>query len=147
MKVILLEDVKKLGKKDELVNAKTGYARNFLIPNGLAIEATPANKKKWMEEQARLKEEFKQNKAEAEALKAKLEELDLVVEKKSGEEGRLFGSVTAQDIADSLKEKGFEIDKKKIELSENIKTAGRYTVKVRVFPEMTADLKVEVKGQ
>lgn len=147
MKVILLEDVKKLGKKDELVNAKTGYARNFLIPNGLAIEATPKNKKKWMEEQARLKEEFKQNKAEAEDLKSKLEELNLVVEKKSGEDGKLFGSVTAQDIADKLKEKDFEIDKKKIELSENIKIAGRYTVKVRVFPEMTADLKVEVKGQ
>lgn len=147
MKVILLEDVKKLGKKDELVNAKTGYARNFLIPNGLAIEATPANKKKWMEEQARLKEEFKQNKAKAEDLKAKLEELELVVAKKSGEDGKLFGSVTSQDIADELKEKGFEIDKKKVELSENIKTSGRYTVKVRVFPEMTADLKVEVKGQ
>lgn len=147
MKVILLQDVKGLGKADELVNAKTGYARNFLIPNGLGIEATPANKKKWEKDQAQKKADFEASKKEAEELKAKLEDTTVVVSKKSGADGKLFGSVTSGDIAEGLAEKGYDIDKKKVELGDNIKHAGNYTVKVRVFPEMTADLKVEVKAK
>lgn len=147
MKVILLEDVKSLGKKDELVNAKTGYARNFLFPNKLAIEATPANKKKWEEEQKRKKEEFLANKAEAENVIKELEALNLVIKKKSGADGRLFGSVTSSDLADQLSKEGYEIDKKKIELSDTIKTAGSYVAKVRVFPELAAELKFEVKPE
>lgn len=147
MKVILKEDVKGLGKEGELVNAKTGYARNFLFPNGLAIEATPQNKKIWEAEKKRKKEEFEKNKQEAEDLKSKLEKLTVVVEKKVGADGRLFGSVTSGDIADSLSKEGFEIDKKKVELSDNLKTKGTHTVNIRVFPEMVAQLKVEVKEQ
>ncbi|MGY3775976.1 50S ribosomal protein L9 [Helcococcus sueciensis] len=147
MKVILKTDVKGLGKEGDLVNAKTGYARNFLLPNGHAIEATPANKKQWEAEKKRQKEEFEQNKKEAEELKNKLEESSVVVEKKAGADGKLFGSVTSGDIADALSEKGFDIDKKKVELSDNLKTQGVYTVNIRVFPEMVAKLKVEVKPQ
>ena len=147
MKVILKADVKGLGKEGELVNAKTGYARNFLFPNGYAIEATPANKKLWEAEKQRQKEEFEHNKKEAEELKAKLEATSIFVEKKVGADGRLFGSVTSGDIADALVKKGFDIDKKKVELSDNLKTQGVYTVNIRVFPEMVAQLKVEVKPQ
>lgn len=147
MKVILKTDVKGLGKEGELVNAKTGYARNFLFPNGYAIEATPTNKKLWEEEKKRQREEFEQNKKEAEELKSKLETTLIVVEKKAGADGRLFGSVTSGDIADALGKRGFEIDKKKVELSDNLKNQGVYTVNVRVFPEMIAKLKVEVKPQ
>lgn len=147
MKVILKGDVKGLGKEGELVNAKTGYARNFLFPNGLAVEATKENKEAWEAEKQRKKEEFEYNKSQAEELKKKLESTSVVVKKKSGEDGRLFGSVTSQDISKVLEEKGFEIDKKKIEMSDNLKIAGVYTVKVRVFPEMLADLRVEVKPE
>lgn len=147
MKVILKEDVKGLGKEGELVNAKTGYARNFLLPKGQAIEATKENIKKWKEENKQKKEEFEANKKEAEELKEKLESLNVIVNKKSGEDGRLFGSVTSQDIADSLSKENIDIDKKKIELDDNLKNAGRYTVKVRVFPEMLANLSVEVKPE
>ncbi len=147
MKVILKADVKGLGKEGELVNAKTGYARNFLFPNGYAIEATPANKKLWEAEKKRQKEEFEQNKQEAEEIKTKLEATTITVEKKVGADGRLFGSVTSGDIADALGKKGFDIDKKKVELSDNLKTQGVYTVNIRVFPEMLAKVKVEVKPQ
>ncbi|MDO4604450.1 MAG: 50S ribosomal protein L9 [Helcococcus sp.] len=147
MKVILKADVKGLGKEGELVNAKTGYARNFLFPNGYAIEATPANKKLWEAEKKRQKEEFEQNKQEAEEIKTKLEATTITVEKKVGADGRLFGSVTSGDIADALGKKGFDIDKKKVELSDNLKTQGVYAVNIRVFPEMLAKVKVEVKPQ
>ena len=147
MKVILKQDVKGLGSAGELVNAKTGYARNFLIPNNLAVEATKENKQKWEEEQARMKAEFEQNKAEAEELKAKLEKSEILVLKKAGADGRLFGSVTSGDISASLEKEGFNIDKKKIELGDNLKEAGEYTVNIRVFPEMLAQVKVIVKGE
>lgn len=146
MKVILLEDVKSLGKAGEMVNAKTGYARNFLFPNNKAVEATKENKEAWEAEKQRQKEEFEANKAEAENIKDKIEGLDLVINMKTGADGRLFGSVTAQDIADALKEKGIEVDKKKVELKENLKLTGGYTVDVRVFPEMIAKLKLSVQG-
>lgn len=147
MKVILKADVKGLGNEGELVNAKTGYARNFLFPNDLAVEATKENKKAWQEELQRRKEEFEANKAEAEELKARLENTSIIIKKKSGADGKLFGSVTSNDISDALASKDIEIDKKKIELSENLKESGNYTVGVRVFPEMVANLKVEVKPE
>lgn len=147
MKVILKADVKGLGKEGELVNAKTGYARNYLFPNALAVEATKENKKAWEAELKRRKEEFEASKAEAEDLKKKLEATSVVVKKKSGADGRLFGSVTSGDIADALEKLGLDVDKKKIELSDNLKESGNYTVGVRVFPEMVANLKVEVKPE
>ena len=145
MKVILLEDVKGLGKKGDLVNSKTGYARNFLFPKELAIEATPANMKKWEEDMKEKETKMQKEKEQALELKAKLERTTVELKGKGGEGGRLFGSITSKDIAEALeKQYKISIDKKKIELKENIKTSGITDVEVRVYPEITANLKVNV---
>ncbi len=145
MKVILLKDVKGLGKEGELVNAKDGHARNFLFPRKLAVEATSENMRKWEErkkkEQAREKEEYEK----ALKLKEKIESLDLELRSKAGEGGKLFGSITSKDIADALKLKhNIDIDRRKIELKENIKNLGTVTVGVRVYPEVVANLNVKI---
>ncbi len=145
MKVILLKDVKGLGKEGDLVNAKDGYARNFLFPKNLAIEATPGNKKKWEEkrklEEARKKKEFQ----EAMKLKERIEKLNVELKGKAGEGGRLFGSITSSDISDALMEQHkIEIDRRKIELKDNIKSLGTTEVEVKVYPEVSARLKVKV---
>ena len=148
MKVILLRDVKDLGKKGDLVNAKSGYARNFLIPKGDALEATPGNLEKWKKEQAELAEERKEEHSEALALKEKIEAISINIQGKAGEGGRLFGSITSKDIADRLKkDHGIVIDRRKIELKDNIKALGTTNVDVRVYPEITANLTVNVKEQ
>lgn len=145
MKVILLKDVKGLGKEGDLVNAKTGYARNFLFPKELAIEATPANLKSWKEEQKELEAKRKAEKEEALKVKERLEEITVEIKGKGGEGGRLFGSITSKDIGESLKkDHKVDIDRRKIELKDNIKTAGLTSVEVRVYPEITASLKVNV---
>lgn len=146
MKVILLEAVHGLGEAGELVNAKTGYARNYLIPNGLALEGTPKNIKEWEKRVEEKKEMDTQIRAEAMELKEKLEQTKVELTVKTGEGGRLFGSVTAQDIADALKAQGVIVDRKRIELKNPIKETGSLTVPVRVYPEITADLSVNVTG-
>ncbi len=145
MKVILLEDVKGLGNKGDLVNSKTGYARNFLFPKGLAIEASPANLKKWEAETKEREAKIKKEKDEALQVKESIEKITVVLKGKGGEGGRLFGSITSKDIAEALKKQHkLVIDRKKIELKENIKTGGITDVDVRVYPEITASLKVNV---
>ena len=145
MKVILLEDVKGLGKKGDLVNSKTGYARNFLFPKELAIEATPANMKKWEEDMKEKEAKMQKEKDQALELKSKLEKMTVELKGKGGEGGRLFGSITSKDIAEALeKQYRISVDKKKIELKENIKTSGIIDIEVRVYPEITANLKVNV---
>lgn len=144
MKVILLKDVNGLGKAGELVNAKTGYARNFLFPKELALEGTPANIKVWEQQEKDKKEKDAQEKAGALALKEKLDRTEVIILGKAGTAGRLFGSITSQDIAQELGKQGFSIDKKKIELKNPIKEIGTSTVSVRVYPEIVAQIKVTV---
>lgn len=145
MKVILIDDVKGLGKKGELVNAKTGYARNFLIPNKLGLEATKENLANWEKQQEELAEIKKQEYAEALELKEKLEGTKVIIKAKVGEGDKLFGAITSMDIAKGLKEQfGLEIDKKKIELKENIKTLKTLDIPVRIYPEVIANIKVEI---
>lgn len=148
MKVILLKDVKGLGKEGELVDSKTGYARNFLFPKKLAVEATPANLKKW-EEDNQIKEEKRQEDiAEANELKAKLESIEVLIKAKGGSEGKLFGSITSQDISNQLeKQEGIKIDKRKIELKDNIKNPGLVKLDVKVYPEILAKLSVNVVAE
>ena len=145
MKVLLLADVKGQGKKDQIVEVSDGYARNFLFPKKLAVAADnkvlSEAKSKEESKQFRLKEE----KAEAKALAEKLSKLTVKITASSGADSRLYGSVTTKDIAEALaKQHGIEIDKRKLSLSENIKTYGTYNVEVKVYPEISATLKVTV---
>ncbi|MEP6474609.1 MAG: 50S ribosomal protein L9, partial [Gemmatimonadota bacterium] len=132
MELILREDVSNLGKAGELVKVKDGFGRNFLLPRGLAYEATPGNKKRIEAESKSRTARQTAERAEATALAAKLGAVKLTIARKAGEENRLFGSITAQDIADALAEAGQPVDKRKIELEHPIKTLGFHSVPVRV---------------
>ena len=146
MKIILLKDYKNLGKAGEMVDAKDGYARNYLLPRNIAIEATSANVENWKEEQAKLQEEERLAFEGAQELKEKLESITLTLTAKGGETGKLFGSITNAEISkELLKEEKLSIDGKKIELKEPIKTAGLHEVPVRVYPEVVANLKVNIE--
>ena len=146
MKIILLKDHNQLGKAGEMVEAKDGYARNFLIPRKVAIEATPENQANWEIEQQKRKEEEALAIEEANKLKEQIENLTVNIEAKGGQGGRLFGSITNNEISKALKEQAdINIAKNKIELDENIKTAGITEVLIRVYPEITASLKVNVE--
>ena len=145
LKVILLEDVQGIGKKREIKNVKTGYANNFLIKKGKAVQASPANLKK-LEEEIRIEEEKRQeNLAEARKPKEVLESGSVDVFAKAGPDGRLYGSVTSMDVSKAIKSvKGIEIDKRKI-VMDNIKQEGSYTVKVKLFEDVSANLGINVK--
>jgi large subunit ribosomal protein L9 len=147
MKVILKADVKGVGKKGEVINASTGYARNYLFPRNLAVEATEGSMKT-LEKQRELEAQKRAEELEeARKLAKKLEGMTVEIKVKAGENGKLFGSITSKDISDSLKEQySIDIDKKKIVLSEPIKVAGGYTSEVKVYPEVNAKLKVLVEG-
>lgn len=145
MKVILLKDVKELGKEGELIDAKHGYARNYLFPRNLAIEATPANLRKWKAKQQQEEEREQEEKEEALELKKKIEDVSVSLKRKAGEGGRLFGSITSKDIATALsKQHKIKIDRRKIELDDNIKALGTTKVSIRVYPDMSASLDVKV---
>ncbi|MDQ7092486.1 50S ribosomal protein L9 [Desulfosporosinus sp. PR] len=147
MKVILQADVKGTGKKGQVYEVADGYARNFLFPKKLAIEATTGNMqdishKKAAEDRRKIKE-----KEEAAALGSKLNALQIEVKTKTGEGGRLFGSVTSKEIAEVLKKQyGFEVDKRKLELKDPIKALGSYEVPVKIHPDVTAKLQVHVSA-
>lgn len=148
MNVILLQDVRGQGKKGEMVNVSDGYARNFLFPRKLAQEATADNVNTMrMNDKARQEKE-QRAREEAAALSARLREMTLTVLAKGGGAGRLFGSVTSQEISDALKsQEGIDLDKRKIVIEEAIKATGLYTVKVKLGFGIDAPLKVEVKEQ
>ncbi len=146
MKVILLQDVDKLGVAGELVDAKPGYARNFLFPQKLAIPGTEENLETWKEQKAQEEAEEQARVENAQALKEKLEAIEVKLQMKAGQTGRLFGAVTAADIANEIQNLTEErIDRKKIDLSANIRELGSYTVPVRLYPEVVAEVKVEVE--
>lgn len=145
MKVILLQDVRGQGKKGQLVQVSDGYARNFLFPRKMAIEATADNVNTMrMNDKAKQEREQRQRE-EATALSARLREMTLVLYAKGGGAGRLFGSVTSQEVSDALKEQGLDLDKRKIVIEEPIKTVGFYTVKCKLGYEINAPLKLDVR--
>jgi large subunit ribosomal protein L9 len=145
--VILREDVKSLGKAGELVRVKPGYARNFLLPRGLAFEATDGNKKRIAAETRARGARDQAERTEAERFAATLGAVSLTLKGKAGEEGKLFGSITAQDIADALAAQGHQVDKRRIELEHPIKTVGHHTVAVRLHSEVHAEVRVSVVAE
>lgn len=145
MQVILLKDVKGLGRAGEVAKASDGYARNKLIPQGLAMEATPANLKTLERKKAEIEAQRAMDKAVAEEIKAKIEAITLEIHTKAGDGGRLFGAITSKDIADTLeKDHKIILDKKKIELSAPIKQAGLTQVDLKLFQGISAKCKVNV---
>jgi large subunit ribosomal protein L9 len=147
MEVILREDIEKLGHRGEVVKVAPGYARNFLLPKKLAVAATDSNKKIVAQErEAWLKREAKA-KGEAQDLAKLLSDVTITITQKAGEEGHLFGSVTAKDIADALEQQKYNIDRKKVLLEDHIKQVGEYKVPVRVHREVTAEVTVNVVAE
>lgn len=145
MKVILLADVKNLGKKGQVVQVAPGYARNYLIPKGLATEATEGKIKELSTLEADAVKKREREEAKAKALAARLNGICVQVYRKTGEGGKLFGSVGNLDVAEAIKkELGIEIDKRKIILKDPIKKTGVYSVQVRLYPQVEAHLEVHV---
>ena len=148
MKVILLENIKGVGKKDEIINANDGYARNYLFPKKLAIEANNENLAKLKSKQESIAHKKETEKQEAEELSKKLEKIILKIEVKAGENGKIFGGVTAKEISEQLeKQYGFKIEKKKIELKETIKTIGIFNIDLKLYEGVSGKLKVHVIGR
>ena len=145
MKLILTQDVKGQGKKDQVIEVSDGYARNFLLPRGLAIQADAKAMSEIKNREASKQHKIDTERAAAKATAEKLAEITVKIVAPGGTDGRLYGSVTAKDIAEALeKQFGITVDKRKLSLSENIKTYGTYNVDVKVYPEVTATLKVTV---
>lgn len=145
MKIVLRKDVKKLGLKGEVVEAADGYARNYLIPRGLAVEATKQKIKEIKEKEAKKNRLENEKRAEAKDLKSKLEAEKFVVKVKAGDNGRLFGSVNTKDIAEAAAANGYNIDKRKIELNDSLKSLGMHKVVVKLYDDIKADLKINIK--
>ncbi|HEY8257109.1 MAG TPA: 50S ribosomal protein L9 [Gemmatimonadales bacterium] len=144
IEVILRDDVKSLGRAGELVRVKPGYARNYLLPHGLAYEATEGNKKRIAAEGKARASRNQAERAESERFAATLADVTVTLTGKAGEEGKLFGSITAQDVADALARQGHQVDKRRIELEHPIKMLGHHTVGVRLPHEVHAEVKVSV---
>lgn len=145
MKVILLDNIKGVGKKDEIINASDGYARNFLFPKKLAVEANNENMSKLKAKKQ--SEQYKKdvNKENAEKIAKKLNDITLTIKVKAGENGKIFGGVTSKEISEELKKQyKIDIDKKKIILNENIKNLGGFDISMKLFEGVTGKLKVKV---
>ena len=146
MKVILKEDVKRIGKAGELITVSDGYARNYLFPRGLAIEATSGELKNLKAKQEKEENRVKKQEKEAKNAADKLKDEIIIVKAKVGEGGRLYGSVTNKDIADAIKAStGYDVDKRKIEITEQVKTLGEYSARIRLFQDVAVDLRFVVK--
>jgi len=144
MEVILRDHVEKLGKRGEIVKVSDGYARNYLLPRKLALPATDGNRKHVERERKIMETREAEEKSQAEAIASRLSTVDITIARRVGETEQLYGSVTASDIAEFLKTKGFEIDRRKLILPEPIKTIGEHDVPLKLHREVTAPLKVKV---
>ena len=147
MKVILLENVKGVGKKDEIINANDGYARNFLLPKKLAVEANSQNLAKLKSKQESNEHRKKTEKQAAEELSEKLSKIILKIQVKAGENGRIFGGVTAKEISEQLQQQyNYTVDKKKIDIKETIKQTGIFSIDLKLYEGVNAKLKIHIIG-
>ena len=144
MKVILTEEIRGLGTRGDVISVKDGYARNYLIPKNLAREATPGNLKSIEQERKKWALLSQQEKDTAQKAAEAVKGVKITIQKRVGEAGQLFGSVTANEIADALEAKGIQVDKRRIELAHGIKSIGTHEVDVRLHREVTAHVQVEV---
>jgi len=144
MEVILIESISGLGEEGEVVKVSNGYARNFLIPKRLAVEATDKNRKGLEHEKRESASREAKGRRDAERFAEQLADVTCTVPMRAGKTDRLFGSVTTMDIASNLKEQGFEIDRRRIDLPEPIKELGAFTVPIRLHPEVTVEIRVLV---
>ncbi|MCD2137969.1 50S ribosomal protein L9 [Salinicoccus halitifaciens] len=148
MKVILLSDVKNQGKKGEVKEVATGYAQNFLIKKGLAEEATPANLEKLKKQKDQMAQEKEQELVDAQLLKTELESKEVEIKTKSGEDGRLFGSISSKQVVDAFeKQHNLKIDKRKLNMDQPLKSLGYHKLKAKLHPEVEAEIKVHVVEQ
>jgi large subunit ribosomal protein L9 len=147
MEVILKEDVAKLGSRGDVVKVAEGYGRNFLLPRRLAIEATTGNKKVIEQMRAAAVRRSAKEKAQAEELSKQFDGVSISFQRRSGEHEQLFGSVTSGDLAEALEKKGFNVDRRKIQLHEPLKSLGEFTVPVRLHKDVTAHLKVVIEKE
>lgn len=147
MEVILQEDVHSLGKSGEIVKVSAGYARNYLIPRGLAMLATTRNVKVLEHQKRMVTQKIKKQEKKAQATKETLEALSLTIRKKAGEQDKLFGAVTAMDIEEAIAKEGYAVDRRRIDLKEPIKNLGVYVVPVKLHPEVIAQVKVWVVNE
>jgi large subunit ribosomal protein L9 len=144
MQVILRTDIEGLGKLGDVVRVKPGYARNYLLPRSLAMEATPGNLKEFENQRRKLQEKLDKDRFDAERLAEQLQDLELRIPVRVGEGDKLYGSVTTAMISSALAEQGFDLDKKKIELDKPIRALGEFSVPVKVYPEVRPEIKVVV---
>lgn len=147
MKVLLLQDVKGSGKKDEVINVNDGYARNFLFPKKFAVEATPAMLSQVAAQKGAQAHRKELEKQQAMDLAKKLESASITVSARVGKEGRLFGSITAEQVAEAAHEQGFEIDKRKLDLGEPIRHTGMHTVQVKLYPGVVGKMMLNIVAQ
>ncbi len=146
-KILLREDIDNLGGRGEIVKVKAGYARNYLLPQGKATQATKGNIKQVEQERSVLLKKAAGEKSTASAQAEQMKDIALSFERRAGEGGTLFGSVTTIDIADALKAKGYEIDRRKIQLKDTIKETGDYTVSVKLYRDVAIDIPVKVTAE
>jgi large subunit ribosomal protein L9 len=144
MKVILKEDVKNIGSMGQIVDVADGFARNYLVPRGLAAEANVKNIRSLEHEKIIIQEKAKKIKNQAQILSDKVSNMTIIIKAKAGEEGKLFGAVTTMDIVEQMKNEGLEIDKKKVVLDEPIKRVGSYSVSIKLHPSVATQVNVQV---
>ncbi len=147
MRVILMQDVLHTGKRGEVVDVKPGHARNYLLPKGLALQATPRNKKYFEEQRKKIDAVHAREREGAEEIAAQIAGLHLTVAKRVGETETLYGSVTAAEIGLLLREKGLEVDRRRIDLEGGIKTLGEHQVRIELHPEVVAEITVTVQPE